>query len=139
MPNREIHNDIAKDVALNIAAISTNTTTNGVIIDTQAYDAIEFAMQSGTLTDGAYTPLIEDGDDSGLSDAAAVVDAELTNTEASAAFAAADDNKIKSIGYLGGKRYVRLSVISTGVTTGGTLGATVLKGRPSHLPVINNA
>jgi hypothetical protein len=130
----DLHNDTTPAVALNIQAISTDTTTAGVIIDTQGFASIEFVMQSGTLTDGAYLPLIQDGDDSGLSDAAAVDDTFLTNTEASAAFALADDNAVKSIGYVGHKRYVRLSIVSSATSSGGTLGAVCIKGAQMRKP-----
>lgn len=130
----DLHNETTPAVALNIQAISTDTTTAGAIIDTQGFAANEFIMQSGTLTDGTYTPLIEDGDDSGLSDAAAVADDFLTNTEASAAFALTDDNAVKAIGYVGHKRYIRLSIVSASTSTGGTLGAVCVQGSQFRKP-----
>jgi hypothetical protein len=132
---RDFHNNISPAVALNATAISSNTTTAGAIIDTQAFEALEFIIQSATITDGTYTPLVEYGDQSNLSDAAAVPDAELISTEAAAAFVATDDNKVKRIGYIGAKRYVRLSLVSTGVTSGGTLSAVAVKARPSLMAV----
>jgi len=136
---RDIHNNVKNDVALNIQAIVSDTTTVGSIIDLQDYDGCEFVIQSGTLTDGLYTPLIEYGDDSGLSDAAAVPDKFLLGTEADAALGGGSptpDNEIGKVGVKAhsGKRYVRLSLVSTGVTSGGTIGATVCRG-PMRLPV----
>ncbi len=131
----ELHNNISPAVALDAAVITTDTTTVGNIIDTQGYEAIEFVIQSGTVTDGTYTPLIEEGDDSGLSDAAAVADSGLLGTEAAAAFAAADDDAVKRVGYRGGKRYVRLSMVSAGTTAGAAfMAALALRGRPRHAP-----
>lgn len=132
---RDLHNNIKEEVALNITAISSDTTTDGNIIDLQGYGSVEFIIQSGTLTDGTYTPLIEDGDDSGLSDAAAVADASLLGTEAAAAFAATDDNSITKIGYIGSKRYVRLSIVSGSTSSGGTVSAVSIKGRAADAPV----
>lgn len=131
---RDLHNNIAPKVAFNTAAISSNTTTNGAIIDLQGYDSVEFVIQSGTLTDGTYTPLVQEGDDAALGDAAAVADANLLGTEAAAAFAATDDNSVKRVGYNGNKRYVRLCIVSTGVTTGGTMSAVALRGHASERP-----
>lgn len=124
---RDLHNNISVEPALDVAVITTDTTTAGDIIDTRSAEAVEFVIVSGTLTDGTYTPLVEDGDDSGLSDAAAVADADLLGTEADAAFAATDDNAVKKVGYAGSKRYVRLSLVSASTTTGGTIGAVALK------------
>jgi hypothetical protein len=132
---RDLHNNIKVESALNVSSITTNTTTVGSIIDTQGYDALEFIMRSGTLTDGTFTPLIEEGDAANLSDATAVADADLLGTEAAAAFILTDDNAVKKVGYIGNKRYVRLSVVSTGITSGGTMSAISIKGRAADRPI----
>ena len=130
MAKRELKSTTSPVVALNTTAISSDTTTNGEILDTAGFESILFVIQSGTITDGTYTPLIQEGDNSGLSDAAAVADADLTNTEASVAFAATDDNAVKSIAYVGDKRYVRLNIVSASTSSGGTLSAVAVKGDP---------
>lgn len=130
MAKKDMHNNILQKPALNPQAIATDTTTAGVIIDTQGFESVEFIIQSATITDGTYTPLIEEGDASDLSDASAVADADLLGTEAAAAFAAADDNEAKRVGYKGQKRYVRLSLVSAGTSTGGTLAAIAVLGHP---------
>lgn len=134
MANRELASLVQLTSARNAAAITTNTTTNGIEIDTRGFDSVTFAMQSATITDGAYAVLIEETDTAG-SGYTTVVAAELTVTVASVAFIATDDNVVKKIGYLGTKRYVRLSYVSTGVTTGGTLGALAILGSASQAPV----
>ena len=128
MAQKDLKNSVITKTAFNIQAISSNTTTAGVIIDGLGYESSLFIIQSGTLTDGAYTILIEDGNDSGLSDAAAVADAFLLGTEAAASFALADDNTTKRIGYCGKKRYQRLSIVSSATSSGGTLGAVCVLG-----------
>lgn len=130
MSKYDLHNNILQKVARNTAAISSDTTTAGIIIDTQGFESLEFLLHTGARTDGTFTPLIEHGDDPSLSDAAAVDDADLLGTEAGAALAAA--NSSSRIGYRGSKRYVRLSVVSSGVTSGATVGATAILGHP-HL------
>lgn len=132
---RDLHNNIKVESALDVSAISTDTTTAGNIIDMQGYGSVEFVIQSGTLTDGTYTVLIEEGDDSGLSDAAAVADADLLGTEASASFIATEDDTVKKVGYIGNKRYVRLSLVSASTSTGGTLVAVAAKSNATDLPV----
>ena len=125
-------NGMTPKVALNTAAIATSTTTNGVIIDTQDYNALTFIRNVGARTDGTFTPLIRHGDDSGLSDVADVDDTDLVGTETGAAISAAQT--MKKIGYVGNKRYVRLSVVSTSVTSGATVGATAILSRPAVGP-----
>jgi len=132
---KELYSSYKVSNAFDTQAITSDTTTAGDIIDTAEYGSILFVTQSGTLTDGTYTVLIEDGDESNLSDATAVADADLTNTEASASFAATDDNTVNKIGYVGSKRYVRLSLVSASTSSGGTLGAIAIQGSPITAPV----
>ena len=129
MAQREIHNKLYPVVAFNTQTISTDTTTNGNILDTKDFDAIQFYVTSGTLTTGTFTVLIQEGDNSGLSDVANVADADLTTTEADASFAVSDDDEVKRIGYIGNKRYVRLSIVSAS-TANGVIGAIAIKGYP---------
>jgi hypothetical protein len=131
---KDLFNNVVIKNALNTQAIATDTTTAGAIIDTAGFESLTFAVQSGTLTDGSYTVLLQEGDNSGLSDAEAVADSDLLGTEAGASFALADDNKVTKIGYLGTKRYVRLSLVSADTTTGGTLGAVAILGHARFNP-----
>lgn len=92
-----------------------NTAMVGAIIDHSQYLGGFYALLSGVLADAAatWTPLLEEGDDSALSDAAAVADADLlpsgTGQEAAAAFTQASDGLVKTLGYAGIKRYSRLT------------------------------
>jgi hypothetical protein len=92
------------------------------IIDRQGFDALSFLIATGSIGDAnaTFAVLVEDGDDSGLSDAAAVADDELvsqtpgTAPETAAAFQFDDDNEVRKIGYIGNKRYVRVTITPTG-------------------------
>ena len=137
MSSIDLHSTIFCYNALSNATINSDTTTVGAIIDTAGYESCEFIIKSGTRTDGTFTPLIQDGDDSGLSDAAAVSDTFLVGTEAAAAITAS--NALGRIGYVGKKRYVRLSIVSTSVTTGCTsFGAVAVLGNCRTQPTTNN-
>jgi hypothetical protein len=131
MAKKDLKNSILEKVALNIQAISSDTTTDGAAIDTKGYQSVTFVLQSATLTDGTYTPVIEESDTGAFSgEENAVADADLLGTEAAAAFAATDDNEVRRIGYVGNKRYVRLTLVSASTSTGGTLGAVAILGHP---------
>lgn len=92
------------------------------IIDMSQYMGFMFAILLGTLADAAFTTtvLLEEGDDSALSDAAAVADADMismisgTAPETAAAFTQASDDLVKTIGYVGVKRYIRLTITPSG-------------------------
>jgi hypothetical protein len=131
--NKDLHNDITQAVGFKTTAISTDTTTAGEIIDTQGYYGLEYILQSGTLTTGTYTPVVEHGDDAALADAAVVPATYLLGTLADATFAATDDDTAKRIGYVGHKRYVRLSITSAS-SAAGTMSAVAVLNHPRHAP-----
>lgn len=132
---KDLHNNLKGITALSPRTISSNTTTVGSIIDLKGFNSVEFFVSSGTLTDGAYAILLEESDDSGLSGSNTVADENLLGTEAAAGFALADDNLVKKVGYKGSKRYVRLSVVSTSVSSGGPMSAVAVLGHPDLAPV----
>lgn len=126
---RDLLNTLVSKMAKAAAAISTDTTTTGTVIDLQGFDSCRFDFHSATLTDGTYVCSIQEGAVSDGSDAA---DAPASAVLGTASFAATDDNTVKSLAYVGTKRYVRIKIVSTGVTTGGTLGAIAVLGRQRH-------
>jgi len=133
----DLHNDVDAAMALKEAAITTNTTTVGEIIDTKDFGSLEYIISSGTITDGAYALKLEEGDDSGLSDAADVATADILGDLVG--FVDTDDDAVKRVGSIGKKRYQRLSIVSTGTTTGAdSIGAVAVQGNPKHMPVANN-
>lgn len=94
------------------AAVTDNTPFVSQIIDLAGYEKLVFAILAGQLADAdaTFTALVEHGDQANLSDAAAVPDAQLTGTEAAASFTFAHDDQTRKIGYVGNKRYVRLTI-----------------------------
>lgn len=126
---RDLLNTLVTKMAKAAAAIASNTTTNGTVIDLQGFDACRFDIHSATLTDGSYACSIQEGT---ASDGSDMADAAASAVLGTATFAATDDNTVKSLSYVGSKRYVRVKIVSTGVTTGGTLGALAVLGRQRH-------
>lgn len=126
----DLHDNIGTGVGLAISSITTNTATAGAIIDTRGYNAMELSFLSGTITDGTYAVTINESNDAGM---AGPTTATVLGTLPS--FVAADDNVVKRVGVLASKRYVQATVTSTGVTTGGTMSAQYILGRPDAAPV----
>ena len=120
--------DVVK--ALAITAISTDTTTTGEIIDSALYESLTFAVLTGTITDGSYAFTLQEGDESDLSDASTVATADILGSLPTVV--AANDDVAYQFGYIGKKRYVRLAIVSTSTSTGGTLSATAVKGDKRH-------
>jgi hypothetical protein len=121
MASKDIHNNLHfVPLIAPIAARTDNTAIVSAIIDTLGYESAEFVLITGTNTDtnATFAVLVEDGDNSGLSDNAAVADTFLLGTEAAAGFTFADDVECRKIGYVGGKRYVRVTVTPSGNDSG---------------------
>jgi hypothetical protein len=129
---KELFNDVDEKVALDSQTIGSNTTTVGNIIDTVGFESLLFLVSLGNWTDGTFTVKLEEGDDSGLSDAADVPAAQVLGTLP----ALGADNAIGRVGSIGKKRYQRLSIVTTGVTTGSTgVSAQAVLAHPKHAPV----
>lgn len=138
MLRKDLHNNLALKNALHCRAISSSTTTTGVILDLQGYDAVEFLMQMGDWTDGTYTPSIVEGNAANLSDGVAVSDANnLFGTYAACATALNADDTVARLGYRVGKfRYIRLDIVSATVTTGtAEFGALAILSNADQMPV----
>ena len=133
----DLHNGVLLKRAISPLSVSDNTAFVSQIIDTLGFQSLEFLIAIGVLADVDATAvvLVEDGDDSGLSDAAAVVDAELLGTEAEAAFDFADDNQVRRIGYIGNKRFVRLTVTPAANAGAFIISALAILGRPGLSPI----
>jgi hypothetical protein len=136
---RDLHSTISTSIALANQTIATNTTTAGAIIDTQGFEGLEFVVSTGTITDGSYAFKVETGNDSGLSDAVDVTDSATQVVIGNkTALVAADDNISRRLGVVEFDRYVRLSLVSTGVTAGGTnFSAVAIKAFASSVPTAN--
>lgn len=111
--------------AINPAAI--NSATDGEIIDSLTFNSMTFLLSIGAVT-AATTLKLEHGDESDLSDAATVTDFDIVGEVP--AIATGDADSTKWFGYIGKKRYVRLSVVSGDAT----LGAIALLGHPNSVP-----
>lgn len=120
------------------AAVTDTTAIVSSIIDCLGYDSVTLAFVTGTNADAdaTATVLLEEGDASNLSDNAAVADADMvsmtagTAPETAAAFTFADDAETRAIGYIGSKRYIRLTVTPVANTGNQYLaGIAILEGK----------
>lgn len=107
-----------------------NGTANGATVDRGALNlsnpTVLFVITSATVTDGTHAVAVQESDD-GTTWTAAPASA-VQGTAPS--IAAAGSNTVFDVGYNGGKRYCRLTVTTSGATTGGIYSAAaVLYGR----------
>jgi hypothetical protein len=133
----DLHNSLKITPAIAPQVETGNTAIVSAIIDRANYPDLEFAICTGTLSDAdtTLTILVEDGNNSGLSDNAAVADSELLGTEAGQAITFADDGETRKIGYIGAKRYVRLTITPANNTGNIPIAAVAIQGGARKQPV----
>lgn len=100
------------------AATTDNTAWVSEILDTANFEHNELVINIGALADAdaTFTVLLEEGDESNLSDNGAVGDSDMLGTESGASFQYDDDNSTKKLGYIGTKRYIRATITPAGNT-----------------------
>lgn len=137
-----LHNVVAKR-AISSTRVADNTAAVSQIIDMQGYESALFVMNIGTIADAdaTVTALLEEGDAANLSDAAAVADGDMISESSSAPEAAASfqfdsDNQVRTLGYIGVKRYIRLTLTPASNTGNADFGAICLLGRSSLRPTV---
>jgi hypothetical protein len=115
-------------------AVRTNGTHNGAAVNfgTGGFDSAIVAIVTGTITDGSHAVAIEDSDD-GATGWGAVPAGRLVGSPPTVV--AANDDTVFEIGVTPAKQYLRVSVTTTGATTGGLLAAVVVAGEPGSIPI----
>lgn len=121
------------------AAVADNTPIVSSIVDTAGYSSLAFIINLGQLADAdaTFAVTVDHGDDAALADAVAVPDDKLTGTKAQASFRYDDDNKLRKIGYVGAKRYVRLTITPANNTGNAFVTAIALLGDSRFSPTPN--
>lgn len=115
-------------------ATRTNGTANGVAIDRMVNGGMQDAVVvvlTGTITDGSHAVSLEDSDD-GSTGWAAVPAAQLQGTLPTVL--AANDDTVFEVGVFSTRRFLRVTVVTTGATTGGLFGAGIMLGTPRFSP-----
>jgi hypothetical protein len=142
MAKFDLHNHIhtVPLIAPVAALVNVNTPIVSAIIDTLGYGSVEFVLITGTNTDAdvTFAVTVDEGDVSNLTGSNAVASTELLGTLAQAGFNFADDVETRKIGYIGNKRYVRLTVTPSANDAGSIfLAGVAVLGRPALGPTAN--
>ena len=135
----DLHNNVTPRRVISPVSVADNTAQVGQIIDRQGYNSLEYVIATGSRADAdaTFTVLLEEGDVSNLSDAAAVADADLLGTEALAGFVFSDDNKCFKLGYKGYKRYTRMTITPANNASAAVLSVVAVLGDPHSAPTAN--
>jgi len=113
--------------------VNADATVTGEDVDLAGYDAATVVIDVGAwATDGTNTFEVQEADDDGAGSPdtyAAVAAADLNGTEP-VVDGATDDDQIYQLEYIGGKRWIRVVVVTTANTSGTLqLAASVARGK----------
>lgn len=132
MSNNDLMNNI--DVKRVIAPVSVADTTAqvGTVVDGQGFGSVTYLIATGSIgdADATFTVLLEESDASG-SGFTAVADADLLGTEVLAGFQFDDDNECRKLGYIGSKRYTRMTITPVANASAALLSAIAVLGSPA--------
>jgi hypothetical protein len=136
---RDLSSNVAIKRVLSPVSVADTTAQVGQIIDRQGFDSLTYLIATGSIADAdaTFTVLLEESDAANMGGAAAVVDDDLIGTEALAAFQFDDDNEVRKLGYVGGKRYTRLTITPVGNASAALLSAVAVLGHPGIAPTAN--
>ncbi len=115
------------DFSQSLPPAARTASTNGSALDLANYGSCGVIVSSGTITDGTHTPKLQESADNVAWSDVAVSD--LVGTFANIASSA-----VQKVGYIDGKRYLRVVVTVAGATTGGLYGAIALLGGKRKQP-----
>ena len=139
MPTHDIRSNLEPKLA-QLDTITTNTTTDGISIDTSDFDGgIVFNYICTAFSAGTFTPVLEESATGAFAGEENVIaDANLIGTEAGAAITAvsAEGAVLNSIGIFGTKKFVRSTIVSTGASGTNTL-VVMIDASPEVKPSAN--
>lgn len=132
---RDLASNIAIRPVIAPAVVADSTAAVGGVIDRRGFDSLTYVIATGALADAdaTFAVLLEESDASG-SGFTAVADADMIGTEALASFTYADDGAVRKLGYIGHKRYTRLTITPTGNSGSAPLSAVAVLGHASSRP-----
>ena len=139
---KDLLNNIDVKRVISPVSVSDTTAQVGQIIDRKGFDGLTYLIATGSIADAdaTFTVLLEESDSSNMASASAVADADLIGTEVLASFQYDDDNETRKLGYIGSKRYTRLTITpsgNSGTPSGALLSAVAILGHPQIAPTAN--
>ncbi|WP_159726163.1 hypothetical protein [Methylosinus sp. Ce-a6] len=140
---RDLTNNIQLKRVISPVSVADDTAQVGQIIDRLGYDALTYIINLGSIADAdaTFVTLLEESDASDMTGAAAVADADMisqtsgTAPETAASFQYDSDNQVRKLGYIGNKRYTRLTITPANNASAALMSASAVLGHPHIAPV----
>ena len=127
----ELFNNIDVKRVISPVSVADNTAQVGQVIDGQGFGSVTYLIATGSIADvdATFTVLLEECDTSGGVYTAVA--------DALAGFQFDDDNECRKLGYIGIKRYTRLTITPAANASAAVLAAVAVLGSPSVAPTAN--
>lgn len=121
------------------AATADNTPWVGGWIDRSGYESLTYVFATGIEADAdaTFAVTMQHADLDDHSDAVAVASTDLVGTLALAGFTFADDGEARKVGYVGGKKWNRITVTPTNNAGNAFLAALAILGDAALEPTPN--
>ncbi len=147
MTMRDLHSNVAHVAAVNPQTIAGSNLASGDI-DLNGFNAAEVAVYLGDIDELGASPVgaakldvkLEHAEDDGTGSPGAYADVTLadvigpSSVTSGIVASTTGDNAVLEVGYLGDKRFLRVTLQPTDLTNGGPVAAWVVKGAPRHAP-----
>ena len=148
MTMRDLKSNVAPVNALAPQSITSAALTSGNV-DLFGFNAAAIVVALGTVdglnagapTSGTIAVKLEHADDDGTGSPGAYADVALADVVGPVGVSAgvvatlSESNAgIQNVGYVGGKRFIRVTLTPSGLGTGGPVAVVVNKGHPRHGP-----
>lgn len=144
---RDFANNIQVKRVLSPVSVGDNTPQVGQIIDRLGFESLTYLIATGAIADAdvTFAVLLEESDAANMAGATAVADADMISqtlgaaAEAAAAFQFDSDDQVRKLGYIGNKRYTRLTITPANNASGALLSAIAVLGHAQTAPVAQAA
>lgn len=144
---RDQAHDLQIKRVISPVSVADNTAQVGQIIDRLGYEVLTYVIAIGSVADAdaTFTALLEESDAANMAGANAVADADMISQtsgalpEAAASFQFDSDDQVRKLGYIGNKRYTRLTITPANNASAALLSAIAVLGRPQTAPVTQAA
>lgn len=124
---KDLYHDYLPEYSIYPASLGAGAKEGDAYVDLQGYEGALIVCGSGDITVDMTFQLMESDDHITFT---AVGDDDLLGTEPT--LLEATDNEIKTFGYIGAKRYLRVdTTVGTGIGF-----AAIIKGLPRHAPAV---
>ncbi len=136
---KDLMNLITPKRVISPVSVADNTAQVGQIIDRKGFESVTYLIATGSLADvdATFTVLLEESDAANMAGAVAVADADLLGTEVLAGFQFDDDNECRKLGYIGAKRYTRMTITPVNNASAAVIAAVAVLGHPQIAPTAN--